>query len=113
MELLKKGYFENKKSKFNSYLYKIDIFEDYKEILKINQKKHKKANHHCFALILKDEIKMTNDSEVGSPARILLNYLQRNKLEEHMLIVSRNFGGIKLGVGGVSRAFRKAVEGMK
>lgn len=110
MKLIKQGFYEEKKSKFYSYLYKLNSFEEYKEILKISKKEHKKANHHCYAYIFDFEEKMTNDSEVGSPGRIILDYLHKNKLESHMLVVSRIFGGVKLGQGGVARAFRKSIK---
>ncbi len=112
MELLKKGLYEEKKSKFYSYLYKIENFGEYKEIIEINKKEHKKANHHCYSIIFKSETKITNDSEVGSPGRIIYQYLNQNKLNSHMLIVSRIFGGIKLGQGGVVRAFRKSIDNL-
>jgi putative IMPACT (imprinted ancient) family translation regulator len=113
MKLQKQGFYEVKKSKFYAYLSELSNFEEYKDVIEEIQKKHKKANHHCYAIIFNDEIKITNDGEVGSPGRILLEYLQRNSLTHHMLIVSRIFGGTKLGVGGVSRAFRKSIENLK
>jgi putative IMPACT (imprinted ancient) family translation regulator len=42
---------------------------------------------------------------------VLAEILNKHGLESHALIVSRVFGGVKLGVGGVSRAFREAGEG--
>ena len=48
-----------------------------------------------------------DDGEVGHPGRVLLELLRKHDLEG-VLIVSRIFGGVKLGVGGVSRAFRDA-----
>lgn len=76
---------------------------------------HRKANHHCWALRCRDAAgalleKSKDDGEVGHPGRILLELLRREELEG-ALLVSRVFGGVKLGVGGVSRAFREAAEG--
>jgi putative IMPACT (imprinted ancient) family translation regulator len=51
-----------------------------------------------------------DDGEVGHPGKVLLELLRREDLEGGIL-VSRIFGGVKLGVGGVSRAFREAGEG--
>ena len=51
-----------------------------------------------------------DDGEVGHPGRVLLESLRRHDLEG-AIVVSRIFGGVKLGVGGVSRAFRDAGEG--
>ena len=54
--------------------------------------------------------KAKDDGEVGHPGRLMLDLLRRDDLEGGLL-VSRVFGGVKLGVGGVSRAFREAAEG--
>ena len=76
----------------------------------------RKANHHCWALRCRDAAdalveRSKDDGEVGHPGRVLLELLQREELEGGIL-VSRVFGGVKLGVGGVSRAFREAGEGV-
>lgn len=72
----------------------------------------RKANHHCWALRSADEVpeRSRDDGEVGHPGRVLLELLRKYDLEGGLL-VSRVFGGVKLGVGGVSRAFREAGEG--
>jgi putative IMPACT (imprinted ancient) family translation regulator len=76
---------------------------------------HRKANHHCWAFRGRDAAgalveRSKDDGEVGHPGRLLLELLRRDDLEGGLL-VSRVFGGVKLGVGGVSRAFREAAEG--
>jgi putative IMPACT (imprinted ancient) family translation regulator len=50
-----------------------------------------------------------DDGEVGRPGTVILEVLRRYDLEGG-IVVSRLFGGVKLGVGGVSRAFRQAAE---
>jgi putative IMPACT (imprinted ancient) family translation regulator len=75
----------------------------------------RKANHHCWAFRGHDEKgnrieKARDDGEVGHPGRVLLELLRLEGLEGGLL-VSRVFGGVKLGVGGVSRAFRDAGAG--
>lgn len=95
------------KSKFIAYLYKISQINEYKTILKELQKEHKKANHICIAANLGGEILIKNDSEVGQPAQTMLNLLSHYELHSHALFCVRYFGGIKLGVGGVSRAFKE------
>jgi putative IMPACT (imprinted ancient) family translation regulator len=102
-----------KKSRFYSHLYLIEKLEDVEEILNIHIKLYKKANHHCYSMILRtvnNELieKFVDDGEVGYPGRILLELLKNNDFDHHMLIVSRVFGGTKLGVSGVSRAFRSS-----
>ena len=99
-----------KKSQFYAYLYKIIQSEDINQILKEQRKKYKKANHHCYAIIHKNNEISKDDGEVGHPGKILLEILKKHNLNSHVLIVTRVFGGIKLGVGGVSRAFKEAGE---
>ncbi len=107
--------FVEKKSKFFAHIYSIGSPDEMDEILKIHRRKYKKANHHCFALrFMKNgqQVEMAkDDGEVGHPGRVLQEILKKNKMDTHVLIVSRIFGGIKLGVGGVSRAFKEAGNG--
>lgn len=96
------------KSRFMAHLYQLNSAEEEEEILKLHRRKYKKANHHCFAINFSGQKKAKDDGEVGHPGRILAEILNKHELNSHMLIVSRIFGGVKLGVGGVSRAFREA-----
>jgi putative IMPACT (imprinted ancient) family translation regulator len=88
------------------------------EVLKMVRLKKgglRKANHHCWAWRGRGEggallEKSRDDGEVGHPGRVLLELLRSGGLEGGLL-VSRVFGGVKLGVGGVSRAFREAGQG--
>ncbi|MCG2812236.1 MAG: YigZ family protein [Candidatus Aminicenantes bacterium] len=85
------------------------------KMVRLKKGEHRKANHHCWAFRSLDEKgnrieKSRDDGEVGHPGRVLLELLRREGLEGGLL-VSRIFGGVKLGVGGVSRAFRQAGEG--
>lgn len=95
-----------KKSKFTSRLYEIKSVIEYENLVIIINKENKKASHICLAVIFEDFEKFKNDGEVGSPAKILMNILKENNLNSHLLVVIREFGGIKLGIGGVQRAFR-------
>ncbi len=99
------------KSRFYSHLYRISGPEKVEEILKEHRRKYKKANHHCYAFKFKEEESFKNDGEVGHPGQALLEILKREDLDSHCLMVSRIFGGRKLGVGGVTRAFKEAADG--
>ena len=107
--------FIEKRSRFYAHLYNINSTDEIDEIVKNHKRLYKKANHHCYALrFISNEFKKNefykDDGEVGHPGKVLEELLAKNNLNHHMLIVSRVFGGIKLGVGGVSRAFRSAGE---
>ncbi|MDD4308732.1 MAG: YigZ family protein [Thermoplasmata archaeon] len=110
MEELAAIKFAEQRSRFFAHLYKIDSAEDIENLLKAHRRMYKKANHHCWAMRLGSEEKSKDDGEVGHPGKVLAEILKKHKLESHALIVSRVFGGVKLGVGGVSRAFREAGE---
>lgn len=99
------------RSRFFAHLYRIDSPEEVEEILKLHRREYKKANHHCWALVCQGLEKSKDDGEVGHPGKVLLEILKKHGLDGHALVVSRVFGGVKLGVGGVSRAFREAGEG--
>lgn len=107
------GKLVDRKSKFYAHLYKIDnIEEDVRQIQKIHNKKYKKAAHHCYAAKCGDMEDSRNDGEVGSPGRVLLELLEEYNLDGYMIMISRKFGGIKLGQGGVARAFRNSGRGV-
>ena len=101
-----------RRSRFMAHLYLLDSLDEELEILKIHRRKYKKANHHCYALRCQSIEKARDDGEVGHPGRVLAELLKKYELDSHMLVVSRIFGGVKLGVGGVSRAFRDAGQGV-
>jgi putative IMPACT (imprinted ancient) family translation regulator len=88
---------------------------DMEPLLKTRRRDYRKAVHHCWAYRCRDasgavvEVSK-DDGEVGHPGRVLLELLKKYDLEG-VLLVSRIFGGVKLGVGGVSRAFRDAGQG--
>ena len=104
-----------KNSIFFSHLYSIETKDDIKMIIKLHKKLYKKANHHCYAIIFKDNSGYTyktfkNDGEVGHPGKILLELLIKYDFQHNVIIVSRIFGGIKLGIGDVSKSFKNAGE---
>lgn len=79
------------------------------------KKRYHKARHHCWACRVRDENgqlveQARDDGEVGRPGMKLLELLRQRNLEG-LLVVSRIFGGVKLGPGGVGRAFRDAALG--
>lgn len=103
------------RSRFFALVFPAAKEEDVLLAVKAAKGEHRKANHHCWAFRGRDAAgalveKSKDDGEVGHPGRLLLELLRREDIEGGLL-VSRIFGGVKLGVGGVSRAFREAAEG--
>ena len=103
------------RSRFHALLLPLSSPAEIDAVLKTRRREYRKANHHCWALrvqgpdgALVEQSK--DDGEVGHPGRVLLELLRKHDLRG-ALVVSRVFGGVKLGVGGVSRAFRDAGQG--
>ena len=103
---------DEKKSKFYAHLYEIDTPDDVMEVRAIHDKLYKKAAHHCYAVVCGNFTDSRADGEVGSPGRALAEVMERHNLGSHVLMVSRIFGGSKLGPAGVARAFREAGNGV-
>lgn len=110
MKLISQSKLTEKKSKFFGFLYEISEEAEVNEIISELKKEHKKAAHVCYAAIIKNQnIELfKNDGEVGQPARALLDCLKEKNSKSQLLAVVRYFGGVKLGPGGVQRAFRAA-----
>jgi putative IMPACT (imprinted ancient) family translation regulator len=98
------------RSRFFAVLFPAAGEEDALKMVRLKKGEHRKANHHCWAFRDETGGRSRDDGEVGHPGRGLLEPLRREGLAGGLL-VSRVFGGVKLGVGGVSRAFRDAGEG--
>ena len=102
------------RSRFFAVLFPAESEEAVLAMVRVKKGEHRKAKHHCWAFRGQEGGKPVersrDDGEVGHPGKVLLELLRREDLEGGLL-VSRVFGGVKLGVGGVSRAFREAGEG--
>ena len=99
-----------KKSQFICAIYPTKNKKESKEIIqKINQK-YSDATHNCTAYIVGDGEGFDDDGEPGGTAgKPMINVLRKNELHNVTAIVTRYFGGIKLGAGGLVRAYSKSV----
>ncbi len=111
-----------KKSKFIANLFYIENVEEAENIIKQTKKKYFDAKHNCIAyrVIEKGQIieKSSDDGEPsGTAGQPMLSILQKNDLANVLIIVTRYFGGILLGTGGLVRAYSgsllKAIEEAK
>lgn len=104
---------EVKKSRFLTYLIPIKTEEDFQANLEAIRKEHYKATHHCQAYILGADAmiqRMSDDGEPSGTAGVpMLEVLKRENLTFIMAVVVRYFGGVKLGSGGLIRAYSSAV----
>ena len=105
---------EIKKSRFLTYLIPIESEADFQEELAAIRKEHYKATHHCQAFILGDDSMIQRMSDDGEPAGTagvpMLEVLKQENLTYVMAVVVRYFGGVKLGSGGLIRAYSNAVS---
>ena len=99
-----------KNSKFICYIYKVDNIEEINKILNDIRVKYYDATHCCYAYILDNIKKESDDGEPSGTAGIpMLQVLEKNNLNHVLCIVVRYFGKIKLGAGGLVRAYTKSV----
>ncbi len=107
---------EVKKSKFISTISSVSSKEEFISFSKKIQSQYPNANHNCFAYIVGDpeSPKYLGLSDAGEPSgtagKPIMTILQHNNMGNVVLFVTRFFGGIKLGTGGLVRAYSTAAQ---
>ena len=100
-----------KNSRFITRLVKITKKDEVEDILNNVKKEYPKATHYCYAYIVSDYKKASDDGEPGGTAGMpILNVLEKEDMTSVIAIVIRYFGGIKLGAGGLVRAYSSSVR---
>ena len=101
---------EIKKSKFITKLYRVNNIKDTNDILDRINKEYSDATHVCYAYILGNTEKCSDNGEPSGTAGIpILNVLKKKNLSNILAVVIRYFGGIKLGAGGLVRAYSNSI----
>ena len=104
--------YKEKGSKFFSFVFPVKDLTEVKSILDELKKKYYDATHHCYAYILgfeKETFRMNDDGEPSSTAgKPIYGQLQSKNLTNVLLVVVRYFGGTKLGVSGLIKAYKTA-----
>lgn len=99
-----------KKSHFICSLFPTNTKKESKEIIKKINKQYNDATHNCVAYIVNDGEGFDDDGEpAGTAGKPMINVLKKNEIKNVTAIVTRYFGGIKLGASGLVRAYSKAV----
>lgn len=99
-----------KKSQFICSLFPTKSKSESKEIIRKLNKQYNDATHNCTAYIVNDGEGFDDDGEPGGTAgKPMINVLRKNELHNITAVVTRYFGGIKLGAGGLVRAYSKSV----
>ena len=100
-----------KYSKFISLIYRVYTKEEVKEYLNKTKESYPSATHYCYGYVIDNDIKSSDDNEPSKTAGIpILNQIINNKLNYTLIIVVRYFGGVKLGVGPLTRAYAKVAR---
>lgn len=103
---------EEKRSTFIADIYYVDSINSAEAIIKEVRKKYYDAKHHCFAYIINEENQVKRFSDDGEPTGTagspILNVIEKNGLCDVLIVVTRYFGGILLGTGGLVRAYTEA-----
>lgn len=104
--------FYEKKSHFIGRAWPVETEEEALEKIQQMKKQHYDATHNCWAYIIKDgAVRFSDDGEPGGTAGMpMLQVLQREGLYNIVCVVTRYFGGILLGAGGLVRAYTKGAK---
>ena len=104
---------EIKKSRFICHLKRVYTEEEARAFISDIKKEHHKANHNCSAFTLGDRQEIQRSSDDGEPSGTagvpMLEILKKREITNVCAVVTRYFGGIKLGAGGLIRAYAGSV----
>ena len=101
-----------KKSRFLGRVFPVTTEQEAKAALERVRKEHYDARHNCWCYVLKSGQKRYSDDgePQGTAGQPMLNVLEREGVVDAMCVVTRYFGGILLGAGGLCRAYTKAAK---
>lgn len=103
--------FEEKKSEFIGYAKRVITEEEAKAFITEIKNKHKTARHNCYAYVVGENMGIQRYSDDGEPQGTagipILEVIKKNELTDCAVVVTRYFGGILLGTGGLTRAYTK------
>lgn len=106
------GIYKEKGSKFLSFAYPVTSIDEIKALIEQKRKEHHNARHVCFAYMLgadRATFRTNDDGEPsGTAGRPILGQINSNQLTDILIIVVRYFGGILLGTGGLTQAYKSA-----
>lgn len=113
----KDGKFEEviNKSRFLSRAYRVEDEQDVQNALLAQKKEFPDARHHCWAYILGEKgmnMRYSDDGEPqGTAGQPMLEVIKKRNLTNTLVVVTRYFGGILLGAGGLARAYSSGAVG--
>ena len=104
--------FTEKKSRFIGRVWCVETEEEALARIQEMKKQHYDATHNCWAYVIKDgPMRFSDDGEPGGTAgNPMMQVLQRENLYNVVCVVTRYFGGVLLGAGGLVRAYTKGAK---
>lgn len=100
---------EVERSKFIAYAYKVSSIEEFEQFYDLLKKEHQKARHICYAYIIGDNKRFSDDGEPsGTAGKPILNVIEKSNLINTAVFVVRYFGGTLLGSGRLLRTYVEA-----
>lgn len=105
--------FSEKRSRFLGRICRVESEDDARAIIEEEKKRYHDARHHCWSYLIREGgiIRYSDDGEPqGTAGQPILNVLQRQGITNVCCVVTRYFGGILLGAGGLTRAYGRSAE---
>lgn len=104
--------FVEKRSRFIGHVWRVESEEEARSRIEETRKKHYDARHNCWCYLIKDgPVRYSDDGEPqGTAGQPMLNVFQREGVVNVCCVVTRYFGGILLGAGGLVRAYTQSAK---
>ena len=104
--------FTEKRSRFLSHLFRVESEAEARRRVEEMRKKYYDARHNCWCYLIGDSvIRYSDDGEPqGTAGQPMLNVFQRENVTDVVCVVTRYFGGVLLGAGGLTRAYSKSAR---
>jgi len=97
-----------KRSRFIGHIWRVESEEEARALIEQTKKKHYDARHNCWCYVIREGnvLRYSDDGEPqGTAGQPMLNVFQREEVTNVLCVVTRYFGGILLGAGGLTRAY--------
>ena len=106
--------FEEKKSEFIGYAMRVETEDEAKEFVNKIKSQHHDARHNCYAYVIGENMGIQRYSDDGEPQGTagipILEVIKKSNITDCVVVVTRYFGGILLGTGGLTRAYTQGAS---
>ena len=104
--------FTEKRSRFIGHIWRVECEEEARARIEETRKRHYDARHNCWCYRLRGGVERYSDDgePQGTAGQPMLNVFQREQVEDVCCVVTRYFGGVLLGGGGLTRAYSRSAK---